>query len=149
MGAARCRGVWQPWVVLKRPIVVAGLTVVGLLLASCAMTRTEEAVPGQGNADEWVVVTYADTEAKFSTHSMDALEETELEADEALSEAGLGMIDGNEIGDHSYQLFFAGSDRHRMWGVLEPILEKAPIRWSRVELFTSIDKTADEVILPR
>lgn len=135
---------------LKRCIVVAGLTVVGLLLVGCVMTRTEEAVPGQGNAEEWVVVTYTDPEGKLSTRLMNALLKTEMEADQALSEAGLGGIDGNEIGD-DYQLFFVGSDRHRMWGVLEPILEKAPVRWSRVELFMSLDEDADpdEVILPR
>ena len=38
-----------------------------------------------------------------------------------------------------------------MWGILEPILEKAPVRWSRVELFMSLEEDADpdEVILPR
>lgn len=41
----------------------------------------------------------------------------EVTADEALQDAGAGVIEGNEVGAGAYDLSFAGSDRQVMWRV--------------------------------
>lgn len=83
--------------------------------------------------EDWVVVIF-DTAQTMSLDLMDAMLPLELEADEALAADGTGWIDGNEIGAHGYELYFAGEDRHAIWAVLEPIFAKATHSWSRVEL---------------
>lgn len=65
--------------------------------------------------------------------------DTEMAADAALAEAGLGWIDGNEIGDESYDLYFAGSDAAAMWCVLEPVLEDGPVAWTYAELRETLE----------
>lgn len=122
-----------------------------MLASGCSLWLPWRSEPSEEPAgdrfQEWVVITFTGTD-EFPADAMDALLATELAADEALSAAGAGMIDGNEIGDGMYQLFFVGVDRHRMWGLLEPVFADAPIPWSRVELFTSLEGES-EVVLPR
>lgn len=120
-----------------------------LLLAGCALRALTGPAESGGSSitgDQWVVVSFDGSEEQFPLATMDALLATELAADEALALAGLGTIDGNEIGDHGYQLFFVGSDRNRMWEVLEPVFAEAPLPWTRVELFTSPDGDPDVVL---
>lgn len=95
---------------------------------------------------EWVVVLFDDTTEEFDEGVMDLLLETESTADEALQHAGLGFLDGNDIGGHQYELYFAGLDREAMWKVLEPIFQRAPVPWTRVELRTEIGDPAPKVI---
>jgi hypothetical protein len=83
--------------------------------------------------EDWVVVTF-DTAETMSLDLMDAMLPLELEADEALAADGTGWIDGNEIGAHGYELYFAGEDRHAIWAVLEPIFARSVHPWARVEL---------------
>lgn len=104
--------------------------------------------PADEAESEWVVVTYT-LEPGSPAEAMDVLLETEQAADEALQRAGAGLIDGNEIGEDEYELYFVGPDRERMWQVLEPVLAKAPLKWSRVELFRVLGEDPDEVVLPR
>jgi hypothetical protein len=129
-----------------------------LLLSGCAFGATpsaspESVAPTEADAEysheQWVVVVFGSPGEEFPRRLMDALLDTELAADEALGAADLGLIDGNEIGDGEYELYFLGPDRHRMWQVLEPVFDKAPVRWTRVELYESLDDEPDEVILPR
>lgn len=88
--------------------------------------------------EDWVVVVF-DTAETMSLDLMDALLPLELEADEALAADGTGWIDGNEIGAHGYELYFAGESRDAMWAVLEPILARSTHPWARVELRTGFD----------
>ncbi|MGQ7310185.1 hypothetical protein ACUOFU_00660 [Microbacterium arabinogalactanolyticum] len=116
-------------------------------LAACsssepASSEAQVAPPG----DDWVVVVFDDTDLEFDLGIMDALLETELAADDALTEAGLGMIDGNEIGDHSYELYFVGGDGEAMWRVLEPVFEDAPVPWTRVAIRSGFEDDAPRVI---
>jgi hypothetical protein len=98
-----------------------------VLLTGCAGGDT--APPKK--PDDWVVVVY---EVKGKDPTMWSLVDTELAADKALQESGAGIIDGNEVGPGSYELYFVGSDRDEMWRILEPILAEAPVRWSHAEL---------------
>ncbi|WOP17507.1 hypothetical protein [Raineyella sp. LH-20] len=93
--------------------------------------------PGDGS-DDWVVLTFRGTE-EVDDQLMAALEQTEHEADEALQRAGVGAIDGNEIGDHEYQLYFVGKDRDEMWRILRPVVDRAPVAWERAELRHTLD----------
>lgn len=96
--------------------------------------------------DGWVVVTYDDTVETFDVNVMDSLLETELAADEALQAAGAGYIEGNDIGQRQYNLYFIGKDATQMWSILEPIFEAAPVHWSSVELRSGLDDP-DPVVL--
>lgn len=96
--------------------------------------------------EAWVVVIFDDTDREFDLDVMDALLETELAADDALGEAGLGMIDGNEVGDHSYELYFVGGEGEAMWRVLEPVFEEAPVPWTRVEIRSGLEGEEPRVI---
>lgn len=98
--------------------------------------------------DHWVVVTFEDTADTFDLETMDDLLETELSADEALRSAGIGWIDGNEVGEHQYDLYFVGTDREEMWGILKPIFASAPIPWSRAELRAGSEDGVPIVIQP-
>jgi hypothetical protein len=96
----------------------------------------------------WVVVTFGGTDKTMPSDLMGALFDTEIEADAALQESGLGWIDGNETGDHQYDLYFAGDDRHAMWAALEPIFAAAPVRWSSVELRDGLEDEYPELLEP-
>lgn len=121
------------------------IAAVGVLTACAAPVS---GAPAGAQPDHWVVVTFGDTEDRFDLDAMDSLLDTELAADEALQAAGAGWIDGNEIGEHQYDLYFAGTDREEMWAVLEPVFAAAPIRWSRVELRDGLDDPAAIVVTP-
>jgi len=96
----------------------------------------------------WVVVKFADTEEEFNLAAMDALLEYELQADSALQSAGAGWIDGNEIGDHQYDLYFVGFDRTVMWDLIRPVFDSVPYAWSRVELRDDLDDLDPVVVVP-
>lgn len=98
--------------------------------------------------EQWVVVTFGGADEALPIGWMDALLPAEMAAVEALETSGLGYIDGNEIGDHGYELYFVGSDRHAVWGVLEPELRDAPVPWTRVELRTHLEDV-DPIVLVR
>lgn len=124
-----------------------------LLLSGCAVVALgligDEDETSVDEADsDWVVVTFT-LKPGSPTDAMDVLLETELAADAALQDASAGSIDGNEVGAGEYQLYFVGPDRHQMWEVLEPVFAKAPLKWSRVELYQTLAEDPDEVILPR
>lgn len=115
-------------------------------LAACA--RAASGGAARGEPDDWVVVTFGDTEHEFDRAAMDSLLSTELAADDALQAADAGWIDGNEVGDHQYELYFAGFDREEMWAVLEPIFASAPVQWSRVELRDGLEDPGATVVTP-
>ncbi len=129
------------------------LGLVGLLLAGCSVVVSGLAgrvihPPAGDPESDWVVITYT-LQPGAEASAMDVLLETELAAEAALRDTGAGVIDGNEVGDGEYQLYFLGPDRHRMWQVLKPVFAAAPLTWSRVELFQSLNEEPVEVILPR
>lgn len=95
--------------------------------------------------DDWVVVVYAFGDEQPS--AMLELLDTEMAADAALVEAGLGWIDGNEIGAESYDLYFAGSDAAAMWDVLQPVLEDAPVAWTSAELRDALEDPDPTIVL--
>ena len=119
-------------------------------VAGCAATPDSDAntpdVEAPQEADAWVVVIFEDRPAEFDANLMDALLETEMKADEALAEAGAGWIDGNDVGAHSYDLYFVGSDVDVMWGALEPVFKEAPVAWTRVELRNGLEDPEPRVI---
>ncbi|MFL0564306.1 hypothetical protein ACH0CG_00985 [Microbacterium sp. 179-I 1D1 NHS] len=99
-------------------------------------------------ADEydWVIVSFEVPEGEFDVDLMNALFETELAADQALLDAGVGQIDGNGAGLGGYDVFFYGDDADEMWRVLEPVFAEAPIPWTRVELSDGSDDASPEVL---
>ncbi len=125
-------------------IIVLG--VVGGVASGC--TGASPAASISVEANDWVTVTFAGTNDEFDLGVMDALADTETAADEALQSSGAGWIDGNDIGEHEYNLYFNGYDRAVMWGILEPIFADAPLSWSRVELRGGLDTDEPTVITP-
>lgn len=125
--------------VRPRHLGVAVLIAVLASLVACA------AAPS-ARADQWVVVRFDATPEASDLDVMDALLTTELAADEALRGAGAGYIDGNEIGDGQYDLFFVGADRTAMWAILEPLFASAPVPWTQVELRDGLKDPAPTVI---
>ena len=101
------------------------------------------------STDAWVIVAYSDTDDRFDLTLFDALLDTEVAADAALSEAGIGRIDGNEIGANAYEIFFVGVDAEKMWDVLEPVFADAPAPWSSVDLRDGFDDPDPVVIVNR
>ncbi|GLI28526.1 hypothetical protein ARHIZOSPH14_27680 [Agromyces rhizosphaerae] len=102
--------------------------------------------PGAADASAWVVVSFEGDE-QFDLGLMDALLPTELEADSALNRAGAGRIDGNDIGDHGYELYFVGDDADEMWEILGPVFAEAPVRWTGVELRDGLEDPSPTVIV--
>lgn len=100
--------------------------------------------------EAWVVVMFENRPKRFDGDLMKALVDTELAADQALIAAGAGIIDGNDVGEHGYELYFAGQDAETMWKILEPVFAKAPVRWTRVELYShGLDTQPTRVLTPR
>lgn len=102
--------------------------------------------PDPADGDAWVTVSFEAREDEFDIDLMDALFETELAADEALVDAGVGQIDGNGAGAGGYDVFFVGADADEMWRVLEPVFAEAPVPWTRVELSDGFDDASPEVL---
>lgn len=73
---------------------------------------------------------------------------TELTADAALQAAEAGAIDGNEVGQGVYDMYFFGTDREVMWDVIEPILDDAPAEWTKAELRDGLDDDAPTIVEP-
>lgn len=97
---------------------------------------------------QWVVVMFGGADDAMPVGWMDALLPIEMAAIEALEESGVGSIDGNEIGNHGYELYFVGEDREAIWAVLEPVLRESPVPWTRVELRARLEDPAPTVIAP-
>lgn len=93
-------------------------------------------------SEDWVIVFFDFGADDTELDVVDALLATEIAADSALVEQSLGWIDGNEVGQGSYDLYFNGNDHEEMWAVLEPILATAPMKWTRVELRDSLEGPA-------
>ncbi len=70
----------------------------------------------------------------------------EVAADQALQIAGIGMIDGNEVGRGTYDMYFAGTDRNAMWDIIEPVLAQAPEAWTTAELRDGLDDPSPIII---
>lgn len=146
---------------MQRPPVlafsVAVLIAGGAVLTACTLPPASSAVdatpvdePAAGEAtavgDAWVVVMFENRDDAFDLDLMDALLETEMAADSALAEADAGWIDGNDVGDHGYELYFVGDDPQVMWTALEPVFAAAPVPWTRVELRQGLEDEAPEVL---
>lgn len=84
---------------------------------------------------EVVLVVFALREEFGPENLLDIMWPLEERAMTAIESAGLGYLDGNEVGDSEYSLYFFGDDREAMWKVLEPIMTTAPYPLARVELW--------------
>lgn len=136
------------------PVIAALAIAVLTVLAGCAVstwvTVDEEDDDGTVEGQAWVVVMFEDRPKRFDDDLMKVLLDTELAADRALLAAGAGAIDGNDVGQHGYELYFAGHDAETMWKVLEPVFARAPVPWTRVELYShGLDAKPTKVLSPR
>jgi hypothetical protein len=116
------------------------------ILSACAIDvpgRAAGSTPAPVDGDAWVVVRYAVAD---DDPAMLTLLPVETAADEALQASGAGRIDGNEVGQGDYDMYFVGSDAQAMWAVLEPILAGAPVPWERVELRDGLEDPDPTVI---
>lgn len=98
--------------------------------------------------EQRVVVAFGGSDDAMPVGWMDRLLPVEEAAIEALEGSGLGSIDGNEIGDHGYELYFVGNDRHAMWAALESVLRESPVPWTRVELRVDLEDPDPIVLVP-
>lgn len=127
-------------------VAVAVLALVALAGCARAAGQSGPAPSAAGDdQDDWVVVTF-EGDAEFDGELMDSLLETEVAADDALQAAEEGALDGNEIGDGVYQLFFVGADRFRMWAVLRPVMDQAPVKWQTAELLNGLEDREPSLI---
>ncbi len=127
---------------------MAGVAALVLVLAGCApsvSTSREAELQPVDQLDDWVIVSFL-TDGDMDP--MQTLLDTEVAAEEALQDEGVGYIDGNEAGADQYDLYFVGSDSEVMWEILEPILAEAPIAWGRVELRDGLEDTSPILISP-
>jgi hypothetical protein len=131
--------------VLRWFAALVGLAVLTGALSGCLSAL----IPDAASTDEWdefVTVTFA-LESEFGDDELlEQMWPIEEQAIEALESAGLGTIDGDDVGGHEYSLWFYGADREAMWDVLEPIMRTAPLPLSRVALWPAGDDTEPEVI---
>lgn len=104
------------------------------------------AVESEAAGEGWVVVKFESRDERFDLDLMDKMLATELAADEALAAAEAGAIDGNDVGDGEYALYFTGGDAERMWEVLEPIFADAPVPWTTVVLKSGFDDSEPRVL---
>lgn len=129
---------------------LAVLLLVGLLVSGCSLTfqfvgDDDDATADHPDDDAWVMVVF-ETRNSSAAELMAALESTECRAAEGLELAGLGTIDGNDVGEDGYELYFVGTDAAAMWKVLEPIFARAPASWDRVELLKGLKDPRPTVI---
>lgn len=131
-------------------IVLAALLATGCAIREVAAeppivreTAEEAAAPA---SDAWVVVKFEERGVDFDLSLMESMLETELAADEALAAADAGWIDGNDVGAGEYVLYFVGVDAERMWEVLEPVFDDAPVMWTRVELRNGLEDPSPRTI---
>jgi hypothetical protein len=132
-----------------RRAVAAGFVVAALAATSSACTALSpwsNVAPQE--ADDWVVVTFGGTADRFDLDVLDSLFSTENAADEALQGAGAGWLDGNEIGDHQYDVYFTGYDSEVMWSIIGPIFAGAPAEWTRIELRDGLNDMDATVFTP-
>ncbi len=128
----------------RHVVAVLFLAALVSVLSGCVYAAIPAKVPSvteNSSAEESVhqedlVVAVFTLEAEFGSESLlDDMWPVEERAMEALEHAGAGYIDGNEIGDSEYALYFYGTDREVMWSLLKPVLEDAPIPLTRVALW--------------
>ena len=86
-------------------------------------------------AEDLVLVVFALKEEFGPENLLDTMLPVEEHASTALDVAGLGYLDGNDVGGQEYSLYFYGVDREAMWKRLEPIMATAPYPLARVELW--------------
>ena len=98
---------------MRRGNALAAIIVTALLTAGCGTQPVSEPEP---RVHDWVVVSYVAETPGRELDAMKALLKTELAADQALRDAGAGLIDGNEVGPGEYDLYFVGRDREGMCG---------------------------------
>jgi hypothetical protein len=68
---------------------------------------------------------------------MDSTLDFEIAADELLRSSDLGYLDGNEIGQAEYSLYFYGPDSTSMWELIEPLTDEFKVRPTRAYLSDS------------
>lgn len=123
--------------------------IAALLLAGCSAPVSGVVESGSAEAansdNAWVVVTYAVVD---DDPAMLKLLPVETAVDEALQAAGAGYIDGNEVGQGVYDMYFVGDDAREMWRIVEPILVGAPVPWEKVELRDGLEDPEPTVIRP-
>jgi hypothetical protein len=96
---------------MRRCAALAVITVTAVLSSGCSSKAVSGPAP---KVDEWVVVTYVAERPGREGEAMKTLLRTELAADGALQNAGAGSIDGNEVGQREYDLYFVGRDREEI-----------------------------------
>lgn len=93
-----------------------------------APPATESPSPG------YVVVKFEQRPEQFDLELMRRLEQIEHIIGSAIAEAGIGRPDGNEVGTHSYDLFWEGDDVDLLWYMIEPLIYEAPAAWTTAEI---------------
>ncbi len=104
------------------------------------LTPASGAVPSPG----WVAVKFEHRSFQFDVELMNRLIQFEFDTATAVTRAGVGSADGNEIGAHSYDLFWDGPDVDRLWQTIEPLLTLAPAAWTTAEIHRRPARTTDE-----
>lgn len=115
-----------------------------MVLAGCGFNAVSVSAGEPGpQPDDWVVITY---DVQDEDPGMLKMLRTEMAADSALQAAGAGYIDGNEVGQGTYEMYFVG--KHRIHGgkIVKPILDDAPVAWTKAELLDGLDDESPIVI---
>lgn len=150
-----------------RGVSLAPVLALTMLAVGCAILPPPDPMPEQGSwtvvdgegisedlladdADftvETVLVVFALQDEFGPENLLDVMWPLEDRAMTAIESAGLGYLDGNEVGDSEYSLYFFGDDREAMWKLLEPIMSTAPYPLARVELWPP-GREAEPLVIP-
>ena len=99
----------------------------------------DEIDPALRSAEQSIIMTFTGWPAETDDVVWQEMFALELAAGEALLDEGVGYLDGNGSDGVIYQVFFGGNDHAAMWSIIEPIYADAPLAWSEVQGWDSLE----------
>lgn len=96
-----------------------------------------------------IIMRFSDVPAEPDDPAWEEMFMVELAAGDALLDAGIGYLDGNGSDGEVYEVFYYGSDHEAMWSIIEPMYDEAPLAWSEVQGWVSIEAEEPALLLTR
>jgi hypothetical protein len=95
--------------------------------------------PGLQDTSASILMSFSGLPEDADDRIWDDMFRIELAAGDALLDAEIGYLDGNGSDGEVYEVFFLGSDPHAMWAIIEPFYVDAPLAWSKVQGWESLE----------
>ena len=97
--------------------------------------------------EQSIVVRFQDWPVEMEERGWQEMLSLELAAGDAILDAGIGYLDGNGSDGTVYEVFFNGTDHLAMWSIIEPIYSDAPLAWSEVQGWDSLEAEEPSLLL--